>query len=740
MSFQPLPVGTPVYTTTTVPSGAIQMVKVGPVPTQVIVQQPAYIQAQPIRHIVTQPLQTPIVTQAPPQLVSNEPSITVFVGNITDRASDTLIRQILMKCGSVVTWKRVQGASGKLQAFGFCEYRDCESALRAINILHDYKLGEKKLLVKVDAKTQIQIDEWKKKQKKFQLQGVVEAKNSLGSLLLEYTNELNTARGDDDVIETLQAHNREHPTVRESNNVEENLEQLDIEDEQKLYISKEIRSFREIQRQQDEKQRQEREKEPPSRHRDIARRERRHSSRSRRSPRRSPIRGIRRSRSPRRPRRSPIRSRSRKRSASSSPIRLGDFDDDTDGHEKRRMLRKIKEKEAAYKDRLKSHEIRERRRKRDFEKKEERERRLRKEMEREAKRLREFLADYDDERFDAKFYSGSELAKRREDREIEAAFDQKDRKKEMEEIEMLRKRLRAEKHPDPENAIQNAIRATEEIWTPLIAPETPIASKPEVASVTSSSSGDSASEESIEAGDDVIEAESEMEVKAMTSSPPPPQQPMASPPQLMTSSIPEPEVETKFKRIENSGNSPKQEPMEVVKTVTSSPTSIAPMTTGVVMTSSRQKLTVSDIFNQDEEEDEVPKKRRLVPLEYTEEEIAAATSSGKIEDKKRLQRELIERIPTEKSSLFAYVIDWSVVDAGLMSSRIQPWISKKIIEYIGEEEATLVEFICSKIMSKSDPEKIHEDISMVLDDEAEVFVMKLWRLLIYEIEAKKAGF
>ena len=27
----------------------------------------------------------------------------------------------------------------------------------------------------------------------------------------------------------------------------------------------------------------------------------------------------------------------------------------------------------------------------------------------------------------------------------------------------------------------------------------------------------------------------------------------------------------------------------------------------------------------------------------------------------------------------------------------------------------------------------------VLDDEAEVFVVKMWRLLIYEIESKKSG-
>ena len=43
------------------------------------------------------------------------PSVTVFVGNITDRAPDNMVRQILQHSGTVVSWKRVQGASGVLQ-------------------------------------------------------------------------------------------------------------------------------------------------------------------------------------------------------------------------------------------------------------------------------------------------------------------------------------------------------------------------------------------------------------------------------------------------------------------------------------------------------------------------------------------------------------------------------------------------------------------------------------------------
>ena len=59
-----------------------------------------------------------------------------------------------------------QGATGKLQAFGFCEYASPEHALRAIRILHDFNVGDKKLVVKVDAKTKTLLDEYKKKRRK----------------------------------------------------------------------------------------------------------------------------------------------------------------------------------------------------------------------------------------------------------------------------------------------------------------------------------------------------------------------------------------------------------------------------------------------------------------------------------------------------------------------------------------------------------------------------------------------
>lgn len=40
---------------------------------------------------------------------------------------------------------------------------------------------------------------------------------------------------------------------------------------------------------------------------------------------------------------------------------------------------------------------------------------------------------------------------------------------------------------------------------------------------------------------------------------------------------------------------------------------------------------------------------------------------------------------------------WSVLLQSLVKTRIKPWVNKKIVEYIGEEEPTLVDFICDKV-------------------------------------------
>lgn len=84
------------------------------------------------------------------------PPVTVFIGNIMERAPDVMIRHILGACGHVLSWKRVQ-------AFGFCEYAGPDAGLRAVRLLHDMEIGTKKLVVKVDAKAKVVLDQFKGK-------------------------------------------------------------------------------------------------------------------------------------------------------------------------------------------------------------------------------------------------------------------------------------------------------------------------------------------------------------------------------------------------------------------------------------------------------------------------------------------------------------------------------------------------------------------------------------------------
>lgn len=82
------------------------------------------------------------------------------------------------------------------------------------------------------------------------------------------------------------------------------------------------------------------------------------------------------------------------------------------------------------------------------------------------------------------------------------------------------------------------------------------------------------------------------------------------------------------------------------------------------------------------------------------------------EEKRRHIKSIIDKIPTEKADLFNYPLDWNEIDATI-EKKIRPWINKKIIEYIGEPEPTLVDFICSKVLAGSTPQGILDDVQMV---------------------------
>lgn len=82
------------------------------------------------------------------------------------------------------------------------------------------------------------------------------------------------------------------------------------------------------------------------------------------------------------------------------------------------------------------------------------------------------------------------------------------------------------------------------------------------------------------------------------------------------------------------------------------------------------------------------------------------------DEKRKHIKSIIDKIPTEKKDLFNYPLDWTEIDSTI-EKKIRPWINKKIIEYIGEPEPTLVDFICSKVLAGSTPQGILDDVQMV---------------------------
>ncbi|XP_038703620.1 RNA-binding protein 25 isoform X2 [Tripterygium wilfordii] len=114
---------------------------------------------------------------------------------------------------------------------------------------------------------------------------------------------------------------------------------------------------------------------------------------------------------------------------------------------------------------------------------------------------------------------------------------------------------------------------------------------------------------------------------------------------------------------------------------------------------------------------------------------------AKTPDTKKLldAKQLIDMIPKTKEELFSYEINWAVYDKHELHERMRPWISKKITEFLGEEETTLVDYIVSSTQEHVKASQMLELLQSILDEEAEMFVLKMWRMLIFEIKKVETG-
>lgn len=151
----------------------------------------------------------------------------------------------------------------------------------------------------------------------------------------------------------------------------------------------------------------------------------------------------------------------------------------------------------------------------------------------------------------------------------------------------------------------------------------------------------------------------------------------------------------------------------------------------------KAKVMVPNIFKTDaEDEDEVQLKQKkklfIEPLLLEKEE------EKKKEDQLLKAQKILETIPSEKEKLFAMEINWELVKSkDIINLKLRPYIDKKITEYIGEPDEDITDFICEQIESQTEPEAITEQLASIIEEDAPVFINRLWRLLIYEMKLQE---
>jgi hypothetical protein len=132
--------------------------------------------------------------------------------------------------------------------------------------------------------------------------------------------------------------------------------------------------------------------------------------------------------------------------------------------------------------------------------------------------------------------------------------------------------------------------------------------------------------------------------------------------------------------------------------------------------------------------EEVESRRALVKLDEDDGPGSGSAASGAATAESEALRDqrIAESLPRDKEGLFRYPIAWAAVDAhDVVELKLRKWISGKIAEYLGAEEATLIDFVVAKLKAHAAPQAILDELKLVLEDDAEGFVTKLWKVLAF---------
>lgn len=127
---------------------------------------------------------------------------------------------------------------------------------------------------------------------------------------------------------------------------------------------------------------------------------------------------------------------------------------------------------------------------------------------------------------------------------------------------------------------------------------------------------------------------------------------------------------------------------------------------------SRLRKTAAEVEGllEDEEEDTNKTKRVLIPIQYD-----ASADQGVLDDEQRehLARQLAQEIPSDRKGLFGWNVAWEFVDEAMVKDKLQPFVEKKIVEYLGVQEQEVVGFVVAHIRKRGGAEDLVQELFMV---------------------------
>ncbi|KAJ1268420.1 hypothetical protein BS78_07G133500 [Paspalum vaginatum] len=689
------------------------------------------------------PLVTPGARPPAPAVTpADKPPTAVYVGKIAPTVDNDFLLSLLRLCGSVKSWKRAQDPSnGKPKGFGFCEFESAEGILRATRLLNKLSIDGQELVININDATREYLKKYVEEKKRAQ-EKVKETEDAGGDGITAGAENESSKHATDESVKAM--------GDAGDKDTEENTKKFGIITDDESETDKDVAEKLSSMIEEWLKTRPPPPPPPVQPSADSSGVDTTKTGSDDKNDANTDKKAV----------------NETERSETGSPDRRKDRERDKDKREReterqerdreRERVRRDREKDYKYReteklfrDRLKEWESRER--EKEYQRHSEKE----KERERERDRRREILkqedeSDEEDNRKRKRRSSALEERKRRRQREKEE--DLADKIREEEEIAEARRRA-VELQRQADEAAAAAAAAAEEAATLM-----------EV-------DGDDEKETSAQNKASVAEVEN-------------------------ISSFANNIGAGGLHKENNNVDETNMAPGQILDTKQNS--NVPAKKLGFGLIGFGKRTSVPSVFAEEDDENSVDKSiRPLVPIDYSNEEIQAVqanssagpnvaaaaefakrisisnskeekaeaekdrnrrSSESRVNDERREKmhdrekdkpksenkkildaKQLIDMIPRTKEELFAYEINWTIYDKHDLHERMRPWISKKIIEFLGEEESTLVDYIVSCTKDHVQAEKMLELLQSILDVEAEMFVLKMWRMLIFEIKKVESG-